>query len=364
MLIFAHNKLGKLVSINDVPNGKLCQCTCPGCDDELVARNRGKIKAHSFAHTSKPEKSSCLMTALHRFAQEYLAAQEQILLPSVKYKHMGKTKVRPPKLVKILQGSVESPLDKYKMDVELETSVGKIFIEVKVTANCSDEKVSYIKSNKVATLEIDLSQFLEQSIEAVIDALRNVEPYSTWIYSWCDEALKNEIEKEIEAERVAAQQALEREIKRKKTTAKRAINNLIRSGTIGLPAKELPFTTLIEAKKYQLQAKVLNAGSWSFNNFQVMIDTEDYILATCQMLSKKGKEANKLFIFFPYSAEALRDFKPIPNSAVLCRLFRKGSYPYKWLSFPEPSPHKLKKAQDKAEQAKRESLEYFENYSL
>ena len=48
------------------------------------------------------------------------------------------------------------------MDVELETSVGKIFIEVKVTADSSDEKVSYIKSNKVPTLEIDLSQFLEQ----------------------------------------------------------------------------------------------------------------------------------------------------------------------------------------------------------
>lgn len=364
MLVFARNKQGKLVSISDVPNGKLCQCTCPGCDDELVARNRGKIKAHSFAHTSKPEERACLMTALHRFIQEYFAAQEQITLPSVKCKYMGKTKERPPKLIKILQGSVESPLDKYKMDVELETSVGTIFIEVKVTADCSDEKVNFIKSNKVSTLEVDLSQFLEQPMEAVIDALHNIESYSNWIYSWCDDALKNEIEKEVEAERLANQQASEREIKRKKTITKRAIANLIKNGTIGLPAKELPFTKLIETKKYQLQAKVLNAGSWSFNNFQIMIDTEDYILATCQMLSKKGKEANKLFILFPYSADALRNFKPIPNSAALCRLFRKGSYPYKWLSFPEPSPHKLKKAKDKAEQTKREYLEYFENYSL
>ena len=48
------------------------------------------------------------------------------------------------------------------MDVELETSVGEIFVEVKVTADCRDEKVSYIKSNKVPTLEVDLSQFIEQ----------------------------------------------------------------------------------------------------------------------------------------------------------------------------------------------------------
>lgn len=81
-----------------------------------------------------------MVTALHRFAQEYLAAQEQILLPSVKCKYMGKTKIQPPTLVKILQSSVESSLDKYKMDVELETSVGEIFIEVKVTLTVAMRK--------------------------------------------------------------------------------------------------------------------------------------------------------------------------------------------------------------------------------
>lgn len=363
MLVFASDASGKVVSINNVKNGKACNCFCIACNDPLVARNGGKIKAHSFAHTSKPEKRSCLMTALHRFAQEYLAAQEQILLPFVKCNHMGKTKVRSPKLVKILQGSVESPLDKYKMDVELETSVGSIFIEVKVTAECSDEKVNFIKSNKVPTLEVDLSQFIEQSIETVIDALRNIEPYSNWIYGWCEDALKNEIEKEVEAQRFAAQQALAREVERRKKVTKRAINNLTRNNTIGLPAKELPFTTIIGGREYKLQAKVLNAGSWNFNRFNVMIDTDDYILATCQMLSKKGKEGSKLYILFPFNDDALRSFKPVPNSALLCRLFRKGSYPYMWLSFPEPSPNKLQQAQLKAKQLKRKSLKYFESYS-
>ena len=249
------------------------------------------------------------------------------------------------------------------MDVELETSLGRICIEVKVTAECSDEKVSFLKNNKVPTLEIDLSQFIEQPIEAVIDALHNIEPYSNWIYSWCDDALKNDIEKEVEAERLAAQRTLEREVERKKKITKQAINNLTRNNTIGLPAKELPFTTFIGAREYKLQAKVLNAESWSFNRFNVMIDTNEYILATCQMLSKKGKEGNKLYILFPFSDCALRNFKPVPNSAVLCRLFRKGSYPYKWLSFPEPSPHKLQQAQLKAKQVKRKSLEYFESYT-
>ncbi|GAA77958.1 hypothetical protein [Pseudoalteromonas sp. BSi20495] len=109
------------------------------------------------------------------------------------------------------------------MDVGLETSLGRIFIEVKVTAECSDEKVSFLKNNKVPTLEVDLSQFIEQPIETVIDALRNIEPYSNWIYSWCDDALKNEIEKEVEAKQNAAQQALEREVERRKKVTKQSI---------------------------------------------------------------------------------------------------------------------------------------------
>lgn len=303
------------------------------------------------------------MTALHRFAQEYLATQEQILLPSVNCKHMGKTKLQPPKLVKVLQGSVECSLDKYKMDVELETSVGKIFIEVKVTADCSDEKVNFIKSNKVPTLEIDLSPFIERPLKTVIDALSNIEPYSNWIYSWCDETLKNEIEKEIEAGRLAAQRALEHEVERRKKITKQAIQNLTKNNAIGLPAKEFSFSTFIGAREYTLQAKVLSAGSWSFKHFNVIIDTEDYILATCQMLSKKGSEGNELYILFPFNESVLSNFKPVPNSALLCRLFRKGSYPYKWLSFPEPTPYKLQQAQARAKLLKRKSLEYFESYS-
>ncbi|WP_445648570.1 DUF7828 domain-containing protein [Pseudoalteromonas haloplanktis] len=84
MLVFASDASGNVVSINNVKNDKACNCFCIACNDSLIARNRGTKNAHSFAHTSKPEKRSCLMTALHRFVQEYLAAQEQILLPSVR----------------------------------------------------------------------------------------------------------------------------------------------------------------------------------------------------------------------------------------------------------------------------------------
>ena len=41
---------GKLLHVDDVPNGKLSGCVCPACGDVLVARNKGHKKVHHFAH--------------------------------------------------------------------------------------------------------------------------------------------------------------------------------------------------------------------------------------------------------------------------------------------------------------------------
>jgi len=59
MLVFASDASGKIVLINNVKNGKACNCFCIACNDPLIARNGGKIKAHSFAHTTKEESRTC-----------------------------------------------------------------------------------------------------------------------------------------------------------------------------------------------------------------------------------------------------------------------------------------------------------------
>jgi hypothetical protein len=52
-LVFAQNRHGELVSINDVPNGLACDCSCPFCESPLVAKNNSdKISPH-FAHKPK-----------------------------------------------------------------------------------------------------------------------------------------------------------------------------------------------------------------------------------------------------------------------------------------------------------------------
>ena len=44
LLAYAFNVDRKLVHIDSVKNGLECNCTCPGCNESLVAKNDGKIR--------------------------------------------------------------------------------------------------------------------------------------------------------------------------------------------------------------------------------------------------------------------------------------------------------------------------------
>ena len=41
---------GKNVSVEEVPNGKACDCVCIRCKNHLVAKNRGRKRRPHFSH--------------------------------------------------------------------------------------------------------------------------------------------------------------------------------------------------------------------------------------------------------------------------------------------------------------------------
>jgi hypothetical protein len=77
-LVYALNPEGKHVYIDDVENGLDCNCTCPACGGQLIARNEGKKNKHHFAHYNKAECDYVCQTNIHCLAEEISKKRKQL----------------------------------------------------------------------------------------------------------------------------------------------------------------------------------------------------------------------------------------------------------------------------------------------
>ncbi len=69
-LTYACDSDGALRYIDEVPNGNACGCVCPACGKPLMARNRGEMRIHHFAHQTGAECEYAYETMLHLLAKE------------------------------------------------------------------------------------------------------------------------------------------------------------------------------------------------------------------------------------------------------------------------------------------------------
>ncbi len=84
MLTYAINSEGRLVHVDNVPNGNKCGCICPACKEPLIAKNQGKTKReHHFAHQSDEECTWAHESMLHLMAKEKI--QEEFLTKDTFY---------------------------------------------------------------------------------------------------------------------------------------------------------------------------------------------------------------------------------------------------------------------------------------
>jgi hypothetical protein len=81
-MVFAHTENGRVVHVDEVPNGGKCGCLCPACKSPVIAKNGGDERAHHFAHDGRVEDQYCSETALHFAAKQIVADNKKVLLPS------------------------------------------------------------------------------------------------------------------------------------------------------------------------------------------------------------------------------------------------------------------------------------------
>lgn len=81
---WAEDVNGMMVYVDDVPGGASCNCYCPSCHEELIARH-GNERAHGFAHASKvrgANLNNCLKVILFKLAEYIVLTEKKICLPS------------------------------------------------------------------------------------------------------------------------------------------------------------------------------------------------------------------------------------------------------------------------------------------
>ena len=81
---WAEDKRGKMVYVDDVPNGIACNCICPYCRESLIARH-GSERAHGFAHASKERGANlkiCLKVIVFKLAEQIIKSEKRIYMPS------------------------------------------------------------------------------------------------------------------------------------------------------------------------------------------------------------------------------------------------------------------------------------------
>lgn len=168
MLIPFGLKDNVIYHINDVPNGRSCNCLCPSCNKPLVAKNRGEYKRHHFAHLIETD---CVnyqaMTYLHQYAQQVIELEKRIIIPKFTYS---------PEVI-LIDGSVlvgqlihfnESEVyfdtieneylwNKYRIDSLGLLKQRSLFIEITVTHKNDINKIIAIKKSNKPAIEIVLT---------------------------------------------------------------------------------------------------------------------------------------------------------------------------------------------------------------
>lgn len=165
---------GELVHISTVERGLSCNCVCPACGEDLVARKGTKMR-HHFAHRGDVdgEGSKCTTageTVVHYLAKEAFKKLKTITVPidmlkeekdgyNIKFNYTLGVPYSMSMECEIQEVLIEKEIDGMNLrpDVTLVTDKGTIYIEIYVTHKVSDENIRKYRSLYNFAFEIDLS---------------------------------------------------------------------------------------------------------------------------------------------------------------------------------------------------------------
>ncbi|MCR4716705.1 MAG: hypothetical protein K5656_05950 [Lachnospiraceae bacterium] len=171
-----HN--GDMVSIEDVKNGLKCECLCPSCGSQLIAR-KGEKNIWHFAHHGESDCNSGSESALHLMAKNILLENKEVFIPAIYYSDLGK-------VCKYTDVELES--HKYEgviPDVLMtnKDSSTVLFVEIYVSHAVDDDKRKKLERLNIPTIEIDLRDMIEDYTEESVAKTIITGDRTKWIWN-------------------------------------------------------------------------------------------------------------------------------------------------------------------------------------
>jgi hypothetical protein len=161
---FGIDKSGSVVSVQDVPRGKACECCCPVCGELLIAR-QGDVRVWHFAHESGSDCEGAAEGALHCAAKQIIVDQGRIAVPAlrVRMRHRlgdGRTgeaaAAIPSETWELSDLRTEVSVGALRVDVAATRTGAPLFIEIAVTHFVDPGKEQSLGSLGVPCFEIAL----------------------------------------------------------------------------------------------------------------------------------------------------------------------------------------------------------------
>lgn len=157
----------KLVHIDDVERGLACNCLCPHCKTQLIAR-KGEHRAKHFAHYKLADCNHGTETALHLMAKSIVAQNRKVFVPYVPKTEYDFSKRG--RVITFEKAEMEKQLSSsIRGDVVLYSGENCLNIEIKVTHKVDLNKTIELFNLEIPTIEVDLSDIQSSFTPEIIE---------------------------------------------------------------------------------------------------------------------------------------------------------------------------------------------------
>lgn len=184
---------GLLVGPEEVERGLACDCTCPGCEHRVVAR-QGTEKVWHFAHHRAPICSDGYEKSVHELAKQLLRDRTELLLPVLEATVSApdaygrrleeRERVFESKPVRLDECRAAVKLNNVTVDVLGRLQGHEVLVEVTVFHRLMPDKEARLVATGIASFEIDLSRFktLQATRRGVEEALFEDSANRRWLF--------------------------------------------------------------------------------------------------------------------------------------------------------------------------------------